>query len=77
MTLEDVKALVAMQLGVAAVDAGDHLVEDLGAESADVVNVVAAVEDRWGVEIGEDELAEIRTVGDLYERARRRLAGEG
>ena len=68
--LDDIRSLVRVQLGVARVGADDHLASDLGAESADVVNLVAAVEDRYGLTIDEEELADLRTVRDLYERVR-------
>jgi acyl carrier protein len=71
-TLEDVRRLVALQLGRRAVAAEDRLVEDLGAESVDLVNVVATAEERYGVTIDEAELPELRTVADLYERVRGR-----
>lgn len=70
-TLEEVQELVSLQLGVARVAPGDRLVEELGAESADVANIVAALEDRYGVTIGEEELPELRTVEDLYRRVER------
>ncbi len=68
--LDDICSLVRLQLGLARVGADDHLMSDLGAESADLVNLIAAVEDKYGLEIGEEELADIRTVRDLYERVR-------
>jgi acyl carrier protein len=77
VSLDDVRDLVALQLGRRAVAADDRLVEDLGAESMDVMNVVAAAEDRYGVTIDEDEVPELRTAADLYERVRSRLAGGG
>ena len=74
--LDDIRAMVRLQLGLPRVGADDHLASDLGAESADVVNLIAAVEDRYGLEIAEEELADIRTVRDLYERVRaKRLSG--
>lgn len=68
VTLDGVRELVALQLGRRSVAAGDRLVEDLGAESMDVLNVVASAEDRYGVAIDEGEVPELRTVADLYER---------
>ncbi len=68
--IDDIRSLVRLQLGVRQVGADDHLASDLGAESADVVNLIAAVEDKYGLEIAEEELADIRTVRDLYERVR-------
>lgn len=36
-----------------------------GAGSADLLNVIVALEDRYGVEIGEEDAAAVRTVADL------------
>ena len=69
--LDDVAALVGLQLGRRTVRASDRIVEDLGAESADVVNIAAAVEDRWGVFLDETALARVSTVADLHALIRR------
>jgi len=71
-TLEDIASMVAVQLGRRDAAAEDRIVEDLGAESIDVVNIVAAVEDRYRVVIEEEALVDIRTVRDLFELAGRR-----
>lgn len=65
-TLDAVLRLVERQLGLRGVRAEDRIVEDLGAQSLDVVNLVATAEEDWGVEIGEEELAEVHTVADLH-----------
>lgn len=65
-TLEEIQGMVGLQLGRRAVQAGDRIVEDLGAESVDVVNIIASVEDRYQIAIEEEELPEIVTVGDLH-----------
>ena len=70
--LEDVKSLVALHLGRRSVNAGDRIIEDLGAESVDVVNIIAGLEDRYHITIEEAELPDIRTVADLFEVARSR-----
>lgn len=62
---EEITRLVGLQLGVAEVRLTDRLVEDLGAESADLMNLVATVEERYGIEIGEEEGARLRTVAEL------------
>ncbi len=74
-TIEEIQRLVALQLGKRRVAAGDRLVEDLGAESIDLVNLVATVEDRYGIEVAEEELATLRTVADVFALARRRGGG--
>lgn len=64
--VEELQKLVAAILGVPEVSPSDRLAEDLGAESMDVVNIVASVEERHGITFDDDELAHVRTVGDLY-----------
>ncbi|HEV8632412.1 MAG TPA: phosphopantetheine-binding protein [Thermoanaerobaculia bacterium] len=65
-TLEDVRQVVAIELGVKQVAAGDRLVEDLGVESMDLVAILSAVEDRWGIAAGGADLSGVRTVADLH-----------
>lgn len=66
VTIEKIQRLVAAQLGIRGVKPKDRLVDDLGAQSADVVNLLASVEDQYDIEIDEDEIPEIVTVTDLY-----------
>jgi acyl carrier protein len=74
VTLEEIRNLVGRQLGTSRVAREALIVEDLGAESVDLMNIVAALEDRYGIAIDEGELPDLRTVGDLFERVR---AGTG
>ena len=41
--------------------------DDLGADSLDLVELVMALEEEFDVEVGEDELKDIRTVGQAFE----------
>ena len=52
----------AMEAGI---QAQDRIVEDLGAASMDIVNIISAVEERYAVHIDEAELPAIRTIADL------------
>jgi len=70
--LEDITKLVGLQLGKRNVQAGDRLVEDLGAESADVANIVATVEEKYGISIKEAEIARIFTPADLFNLIQKR-----
>ena len=70
--LSPVAEMVSIQLGHAAPQPSDRLIEDLGAESADLVNLAGAIDDRFGVFIGEEDLAAIRTVADLEKLVSRR-----
>jgi len=72
---DDVVELVRIQLGADRIQTDDRFQEDLDAESADLLNIVAAAEDRWGITIGEEELIELRTVNDLLALVRRRAGG--
>ena len=65
-SLEEIARLVSLQLGIRSVNGSDRLVEDLGAESADLVNLVAAAEERYGVSLDETALARVHTVADLH-----------
>ncbi len=66
--LEKVKELIADQLDVAdkeSITEGSSITDDLGADSLDVVDLVMALEDEFGIEIPEDEVENIKTVGDI------------
>jgi len=41
--------------------------EDLGADSLDLVELVMALEETFDIEVGEDELKDITTVGGAFE----------
>ena len=65
---EKVKDLIADQLDVADKDGiteASSITDDLGADSLDVVDLVMALEDEFSVEIPEDEVENIKTVGDI------------
>ncbi len=72
----ELRELVARQLGLYDVGLDDRLIEDLGAASADIMTIVAIVEEAYGVRIDEEQLPLLRTVRDLAEETAR-LLGEG
>lgn len=41
--------------------------DDLGADSLDLVELVMALEETFDIEVGEDELKEIKTVGEAFD----------
>jgi acyl carrier protein len=67
VTIEEIKTLVRVQLGLRRVSAEDRFMEDLGAESADLVNIIAAAEDKFRVSFDETDISRVRTVRELYE----------
>ena len=42
-----------------------RLVEDLGADSLDVVELIMTFEDEFGVTLPDEEIAKMKTVGDI------------
>ena len=67
MVLEKVKAILAEQFDVDEdkITADTDLQEDLGADSLDVVDLLMSIEDEFGVEVPDDEIENIKTVGAL------------
>ena len=74
-TAEEICALVGRQLGLREVRLEDDIATDLGAVSADIINIVAALEDLYRVVIAEEELPEIRTVEQLHALVCDRIEG--
>lgn len=67
MVLEEVQKIVAEQLGVdlAQVKPEAEFQKDLGADSLDVVELVMALEEKFGVEIPDEQAEKIMTVNDV------------
>jgi len=65
--LEDIKEVVVEQLSVNADEVKEDakFVEDLGADSLDVVELVMALEEKFDIEIPDDEAEKIQTVADV------------
>lgn len=63
---EKVKQIVVNQLGVeeSAVVGKAKFIEDLGADSLDIVELVMAMEEAFNVDIPDEEAENIRTVDD-------------
>lgn len=67
MVLEKVKAILAEQFDVEEdkITADTDLQEDLGADSLDVVDLLMSIEDEFEVEVPDEEIENIKTVGLL------------
>ena len=64
---EKVKMILADQLNVKAdkVQLESKIVEDLGADSLDVVEMLMSVEDKFNVSVSDEEAVNLKTVGDI------------
>jgi len=63
---EQVKAIVAEKLGVNAdqVKSESSFVDDLGADSLDTVELVMAFEEKFNIEIPDEDAEKMKTVKD-------------
>ncbi|WP_337867421.1 acyl carrier protein [Meiothermus sp.] len=64
--LDDVKEVIVDKLGVDAdkVVPEARFIEDLGADSLDTVELIMGLEDKFGLEIADEDAEKIRTVQD-------------
>ena len=64
--LDKIKNLIAEQLYIDASEINEEskFVDDLGADSLDIVQMLIAMEKEFGVSFEDEEIAEIKTVRD-------------
>jgi acyl carrier protein len=62
-----IRSLVADQLGVdiSEVIPGANILDDLGADSLDVVELVMSLEDAFDIEVPDEVVEGMRTIGDI------------
>ena len=67
--LEKIKNMLAEQLNIDASSIKDdsRFIEDLGADSLDMVEMLMNLEDEFGVSIPDEEAGNIKTVKDLVD----------
>ncbi|MCX7843393.1 MAG: acyl carrier protein [Clostridia bacterium] len=69
MVFEKVKKIIVEQLGVEEDDIAmeSSFIDDLGADSLDIVELIMALEEEFDLEIPDSEAEKITTVGDAVE----------
>jgi len=74
--MEKLIAMVSEQLGVAAADvkAESRLKEDLQADSASIMMLVMDVETEFGIEVEDDAIEKVKTVGDMAKYIEEKMA---
>ena len=67
MYFEKVRSALAKQFEIdpETITAETNLIDDLGADSLDVLQMLMLIEDTKGITIPDEDLADFRTVGDV------------
>ena len=67
MDFETVKNMIAEQLKVnpAEIKPESRLMEDLKADSANIMVLIMDMEDRFGITVEDDQIMKLKTVGDV------------
>ena len=73
---QQVRNIVAEQLGVdlAELRADANILDDLGADSLDVVEMVMSLEEAFDIEVPDEDVEEMRTVSDVERYITRAVA---
>lgn len=69
MSFDKIKEIIIEQLGVEPdeVTMESSFIDDLGADSLDIVELIMALEEEFDMEIPDEEAEKISTVGDVVE----------
>ena len=64
---DKIKEIIAKQLGADAdaITPETNIMEDLGADSLDVVEMLMAIEETCGVAVPDEEIPNLKTVSDI------------
>ena len=67
MVFEKVREILAEQLDIETeeITMESQIADDLGADSLDVVELLMSIEDEFQVEIPDEEIENIKTIGEL------------
>jgi acyl carrier protein len=81
VNMDDVEKRIVELIGEVLVDVktgnimlDSKIVEDLGAESLDIYDMIALLEDEFNIEISDEEVEKIRTVKDVSDFIKERRA---
>ena len=64
---ETVRSMIAKQLKVdeASITRDSRLIEDLNADSANIMVMIMDLEDKFGIMVEDDQIMKMKTVGDV------------
>lgn len=72
MELEKIKAIIAEVLNIDAdsITEDTTFVDDLGADSLDIFKIIMGIEEEYDIELDNESVEQIQTVGDAVEAIR-------
>ena len=72
MELEKIKAIIAEVLNIDAdsITEDTTIVDDLGADSLDIFQIIMGIEEEYDIELDNESVEQIQTVGDAVEAIR-------
>ncbi len=72
MELEKIKTIIAEVLNIDAdsITADTTFVDDLGADSLDIFQIIMGIEEEYDIELENESVEQIQTVGDAVEAIR-------
>lgn len=75
-TLETVKSIIAKYIGkdVGTINDTDHLVNELGLDSLDSIELVMSIEEELNIELDDEQLDDVKTVKQLADALDRKKA---
>lgn len=67
MVFEKIRKILCEQLDLEEDDVTleSNIAEDLGGDSMDVVDLIMSIEDEFGIEVPDDQVENIKIVGDI------------
>lgn len=67
MTIDKVKEMLANQLNVEVdkINENSKIVDDLGADSLDMIEMLMALEEQFNISVPDDKAEGLKTVGDI------------
>jgi len=73
-SMERIKKIIVDRLGVdeSKITEDSSFVDDLGADSLDIVELIMAFEEEFDIEISDGEAEKMKTVGDAINEIRKR-----
>ncbi len=67
MVFEKIRSILSEQLDIEedTITMESNIAEDLGADSMDVVDLIMSIEDEFEIEVPDEKIESIKTVGDV------------